>query len=268
MTTIGEGVVTSTPGSIRCGGEFASCSFEFAKDENVTLTAVASDGYVFSGWVGDCLGTDICTLKISGQQAVEANFVVSGTDITPPTLPMGLLHAVDATELSLAWDPSSDNITDPSQLIYKVYIGDARETLVSESNLAYQVMGSEELYITKTPQETPTIREDITIFFTDEEGWDAPQQDETGLYRFSIPVDASIPAVENYIAYVSNEDDGAYILTAVTAVIEDNGLYIVEARPALLMEISDDYSMGGTVRINPGKIRLTTPEAEELAKKN
>ncbi|MDY6921407.1 MAG: hypothetical protein SV765_14480 [Pseudomonadota bacterium] len=198
----------------------------------------------------------------------------------------------------MAWDPASDDATDHSQLIYKVYISESEDDIVSESNLVYQGTGSEELSFTIsdakpgteyfaaivaidgslnqsaprisstiTPDETPTIRDDITVYFTDEEGWDVPDKDETGLFHYSIPAGSTRPVVENYIAFTSSEHDGAYILTAVTAVIEDADHYTVEARPAVIMEISDEVSFGGTVRINPGRIRLTTPEAEELAKK-
>lgn len=299
VTTVGEGIVTSSPTGIECGGSFESCSAEFEKDESITLNAQASDGYVFSGWSGDCSGIDNCTINITGTHVVEASFVVSGSDITPPSQPIGLLNAVDSSEISIAWEESSDDTTDQSQLIYNIYIAESRENLLSDSNLAYQVMGSEPLYISKsdanpgtkyfaaivaidgslnqstasissttTPMETPSIREDISIFFSDEEGWAPPlHNDETSLYEFTIPATTPPPIVGSYIAFPSSDDDNAYLLTAVTEIIEEDTQYILEARPAILMEISDDINITGSHEINPGKIQITTPSGEALAKK-
>jgi len=299
VTTVGEGIVTSSPTGIECGGNFESCSAEFDQNESITLYAQASDGYIFSGWSGDCSGIDSCTINITGAHAVEASFVVSGTDITPPSEPIGLLNAVDSSEISIAWEGSSDDTTDQSQLIYNIYIAESRENLLNDSNLAYQVMGSEPLYVSKsdanpgteyfaaivaidgslnqstasisrtvTPMDTPSIREDISIFFSDEEGWTPPYyNEETSLYEFILPATTPLPVVGSYIAFPSSDDDNAYMLTAVIKIIEEDTQYVLEARPAILMEISDDLNITGSHEINPGKIQLTTPAAEDLAKK-
>lgn len=299
ITTIGAGIVTSSPTGIECGGNFESCSAELDQNESITLYAQASDGYVFNGWSGDCSGIDSCTIiNITGAHAVEASFVVPGTDITPPTEPIGLLNAVDSSEISIAWEESSDDITGQSQLIYNIYIAESRENLLNDSNLAYQVMGNEPLYVSKpnaspgteyfaaivaideslnqstasisrtvTPMDTPSIREDISIFFSDEEGWPLPYyNEETSLYEFILPATTPLPVVGSYIAFPSSDDDNAYMLTAVIKIMEEDTQYVLEARPAILMEISDDLNITGSHEINPGKIQLTTPAAEDLAK--
>ena len=39
-----------------------------------TFTSIPSEGYVFTGWSGDCWGTDTCTLVIDSDKEINANF--------------------------------------------------------------------------------------------------------------------------------------------------------------------------------------------------
>ncbi len=51
----GNGTVTSNPAGIDCG---VDCSESYPPNTTVTLTATADAGSLFSGWGGDCVGTD------------------------------------------------------------------------------------------------------------------------------------------------------------------------------------------------------------------
>ncbi len=70
----GSGTVTSNPAGISCpdGGW---CSAPFELGTAVSLTAVASAGSTFTGWSGDCSGTDACDVILNTDQNVTANFI-------------------------------------------------------------------------------------------------------------------------------------------------------------------------------------------------
>lgn len=71
------GKVTSSPAGVDCS---AQCSASFARGTQVTLSAVASDGYEFAGWQGACAGTDpSCGLNIESASSVTASFRATPT---------------------------------------------------------------------------------------------------------------------------------------------------------------------------------------------
>jgi len=66
----GSGTVTSSPSGIDCGSD---CSYPYA-GVVVTLTAVSDAGSTFTGWSGDCSGTDVCVVTMTAAQNVMATF--------------------------------------------------------------------------------------------------------------------------------------------------------------------------------------------------
>ena len=74
----GKGRVTSSPAGIDC--ESLSCSADFTSGTTVTLIAAPASGYGFAGWGTDCTGAGGCTLSVSKDATVYANFVAQ----TPP----------------------------------------------------------------------------------------------------------------------------------------------------------------------------------------
>jgi Divergent InlB B-repeat domain len=79
-TGAGGGTVTSSPGGIDCG---TACSGSYAAGAVVTLSAIPGSGSSFTGWSGDCSGTDTCTLTMSQARGVSAGF-----EPVPPTPPL------------------------------------------------------------------------------------------------------------------------------------------------------------------------------------
>lgn len=71
----GEGVVTSQPAGIRCGG---ACTAEFNAGASVTLTAAPDAGSAFAGWSvtgsAPCPGTGTCTVSLASGVEVVAEF--------------------------------------------------------------------------------------------------------------------------------------------------------------------------------------------------
>jgi len=75
-TGSGTGTVSSNPAGINCGSD---CAENFPEDTDVTLTASASAGSVFSAWGGACAGTQsTCNLTMDGAKSATASFAHSG----------------------------------------------------------------------------------------------------------------------------------------------------------------------------------------------
>lgn len=72
----GLGTVTSAPTGINCGN---TCSAGFPTGSSVTLTATAASGSTFIGWSGACSGNGSCTITMSGDQTVFAQFELAFT---------------------------------------------------------------------------------------------------------------------------------------------------------------------------------------------
>ncbi len=74
-----NGTVTSSPG-INCGED---CSESYADGTQITLTAVASSGYRFTGWSGSCSGTSASTsVTMDADQSCTATFAVVQRTLT------------------------------------------------------------------------------------------------------------------------------------------------------------------------------------------
>jgi hypothetical protein len=69
----GTGTVTSAPTGINCG---STCSTSFSFNTDVTLTATAATGSIFTGWSGACTGTGSCVVTMNAAKTVTANFTV------------------------------------------------------------------------------------------------------------------------------------------------------------------------------------------------
>ena len=71
-TGTGTGTVTS-PAGINCG---STCSMAFPVGTKVDLTAAAGPNSTFIIWGGVCTGKNTCTVTMSGNMAVSANFAL------------------------------------------------------------------------------------------------------------------------------------------------------------------------------------------------
>ena len=67
----GTGSVSSSPSGIDCG---STCSHGFEEGTEVTLTATAPTGSIFTGWSGACSGSGDCAATINADTAVTATF--------------------------------------------------------------------------------------------------------------------------------------------------------------------------------------------------
>jgi len=68
-------ITLSAPAQVECAGS-SSCSYQFAINSPIALSATPSPGYVFSGWDttnGRCEGSG-CTFALTGQTVVTAKF--------------------------------------------------------------------------------------------------------------------------------------------------------------------------------------------------
>jgi uncharacterized repeat protein (TIGR02543 family) len=67
----GKGKVVSAPSGIACPGR---CAFSFAADGVVSLKAVPTKGYKFTGWSGACHGKGGCSVTMTADTTVKATF--------------------------------------------------------------------------------------------------------------------------------------------------------------------------------------------------
>jgi Divergent InlB B-repeat domain len=63
-----------TGAGIACGGAQSACSMAFDRPTTPTLTAVADDGYLFTGWIGDCSGGSVTTIHVNSVKDCGATF--------------------------------------------------------------------------------------------------------------------------------------------------------------------------------------------------
>ena len=72
VTVSGPGRVSSAPAGIDCG---TTCATDLSQGTSITLDAVRAPNAVFTGWSGGgCSGIGSCTLTVSADVAVQANF--------------------------------------------------------------------------------------------------------------------------------------------------------------------------------------------------
>jgi len=87
VTGSSDGRVTSSPAGISCAANNpGGCAATFPDGAMVVLSAGSLDGKTskFRSWSDGCSGTsDTCTVSLSGDRSVAANF----TDVTPPPVP-------------------------------------------------------------------------------------------------------------------------------------------------------------------------------------
>ncbi|MEA2459926.1 MAG: large repetitive protein [Actinomycetota bacterium] len=122
-TGAGSGPVTSSPTGIDCG---STCAHQFDELSQVTLTAQAASGSLFTGWSGaGCGGTETCVVTPSESKTVTADFAIArtltvsetgsgtGTVISsPPGIDCGATCSaqfVDGTSITLTPQPGADS---------------------------------------------------------------------------------------------------------------------------------------------------------------
>ena len=103
----GNGIVTSSPAGITCGGV---CAAGFDHGTTVTLTPTAADGDVFTGWSGACGGAGpACDLLMTADRVADAVF----TALLPLDPPTSLTATpVSTTRVDLAWEDASADESD------------------------------------------------------------------------------------------------------------------------------------------------------------
>ncbi len=71
----GVGTISSDPMGIDCGN---TCTFKFTENSRITLTATPESSSIFTGWSGDCTGTETCQVNMEQDKNIIANFASKG----------------------------------------------------------------------------------------------------------------------------------------------------------------------------------------------
>ncbi|MGE0472755.1 MAG: hypothetical protein AB7P17_03885, partial [Nitrospirales bacterium] len=79
VSLTGNGNISSTPSGLTCSS--GTCSGAFTEGTSVTLVALPTSGYSFTGWGGVCSGTGNCAVPLSSSKAVSAIFSAIPTPV-------------------------------------------------------------------------------------------------------------------------------------------------------------------------------------------
>ena len=147
--------MSSDPAGIYCQ---IDCSEDFAKNTKIQLHAQPYSGSVFTGWSGDCSGTDPCSIKLKSNITVSANFMRIETP--PLSLVTPYVNEADMREINdyfnaiydtepwgrihdgLDMDPN-DNLRPYQSVcagrVKKIYVFDEQVTLLIDCDETYSV---------------------------------------------------------------------------------------------------------------------------------
>ena len=88
----GKGRVTSSPAGLDC--QSPQCTADFADGTSVSLSQTAESGFRFDGWGGGCTGPGGCSVSMTSDLTVYANFVAQAPPPPPPPAQVHLTAAV------------------------------------------------------------------------------------------------------------------------------------------------------------------------------
>ncbi|MBF0559877.1 MAG: choice-of-anchor D domain-containing protein, partial [Nitrospirae bacterium] len=93
-TGTGTGSVTSTPSGIDCGN---TCSTTFNYGTPVTISGAASNNSIFNGWSGGCSGTGTCSVTLTDNTIITADFEAPQISVTPSSTDFGSVNMAQSS---------------------------------------------------------------------------------------------------------------------------------------------------------------------------
>lgn len=111
LTINGEGtgsVHSSPPPDISCLA--GACAQSYSAGTVVNLTASAASGSAFTGWIGDCGGTGICSVAMDRARSVIATFSRAGDSIAPVITAFAMPATASALTVSVSIFAATDNV--------------------------------------------------------------------------------------------------------------------------------------------------------------
>jgi len=98
---VGLGSVTSSLGGINCG---PSCTKDFNFGDVVTLTAISSTGYLFTGWSGgSCSGMGDCVVTMNSAKSITATFTQLACALPVPVGEGIIINSGVPTQINQSW---------------------------------------------------------------------------------------------------------------------------------------------------------------------
>jgi len=118
VSEVGQGIVTSTDGTINCTNGSGTCHATYANGTSVTLNATPASGWTFSQWSGACSGSNPCNVIMNSNLNATATFLQNFT-LTVSEVGQGTVTSLDG----------QINCTDSSGSCSAVYVSGTTVTL-------------------------------------------------------------------------------------------------------------------------------------------
>lgn len=105
-TGTGTGTVNGV-GLTNCGSTVSSCTASYASGTTVRLTATPTASQTFTGWSGHCSGTGSCTVSMSLNRRVTANFTAPAPTAAVPSVVFGSATQYQRVTAQITWGPGT-----------------------------------------------------------------------------------------------------------------------------------------------------------------
>ena len=254
----GSGTVTSDSTGIDCG---ADCSESYVDGASVTLTATATAGSVFTGWSGDCSGTDDCTLTMNANKNVTATFKLarvltvsksgsgSGTVTSDPA---GISCGSDCSQI---YADGASVVLTATATAGSVFTGWSGDCSGSSSNCTLTMSADKNVTATFTPVRTLTVTRIGPIankIISDPDGiscsFDCAEDYVDGA---SVTLTA-IPTLDAIFIGWSGDCSGASVTC--TVIMDANKNVTATFKPARKLTVTKTGAGSGTVTSDPSGI--------------
>jgi YD repeat-containing protein len=115
----GTGVITSDPPGINCG---PTCFADYPAGATVSLIPIATSGFTFTGWSGDCAGTGACVVSMTQARSVTATFLLTRPDLVETALSNPPATAMPTTRFTVTDTVRNQGVSTAGKSVTRYYL--------------------------------------------------------------------------------------------------------------------------------------------------